>query len=59
MIVVSLGSAHVSAPGLGESSEDAGTVKILSLYHIVKIEPLAPAAAPQAPGNGSTPPGSP
>jgi hypothetical protein len=44
MLLATLGAAHISAPSPGGTSNDYGSVRIVSLVHIVKIEYLPPAS---------------
>ena len=42
MILATLGEAHIAAPTPGGPLNDGGSVRIVSLVHIVKIEYLPP-----------------
>lgn len=53
MIVATLGSVHISVPAPGTPPEAAERVKIVSLYHIQKIEFL-PSPHSQPPGLNGT-----
>jgi hypothetical protein len=42
MILATLGTVHIAAPAPGLSPSDGGSVRIVSLVHIVKTEYLPP-----------------
>lgn len=44
MILATLGAAHIAAPSPGSPANDYGSVRIVSLVHIVKIEYLPPSS---------------
>jgi hypothetical protein len=53
MLLATLGAAHIAAPGPGDPPDLAGSVRIVSLVHIVKIEylpPPSPVASNGVPG---------
>jgi len=53
LILATLGSVHIAAPSPDSTPEDPGSVRIVSLYHIQKIEFLPATPAAQAGANGS------
>lgn len=50
MIMPTLGAMHISAPAPGVPVDVGGSIRIVSLDHIAKIEHLPPAAAPTTNG---------
>jgi len=54
MILATLGSVHIATPSPEDPAADMGSVRILSLVHIQKIEFL-PAGNPQSPGANGAP----
>ena len=44
MLLATLGAVHIAAPTQGGQPNDGGSVRIVSLVHIVKIEYLPPSA---------------
>jgi hypothetical protein len=53
MLLATLGAVHIAAPTPGGPPNDGGSVRIVSLVHIVKIEYLPPVS----PVNSNGPPG--
>ncbi len=53
LIVATTGAAHIAYPSPETRPDNPDQVRIVSLYHIQKIEPLpAPAAPPGSNGSG-------
>ena len=40
LILATLGAVHIAAPAPGQSPDGLGSARIVSLVHIMKIEPL-------------------
>lgn len=54
MIMATLGTVHIAAPGPGDPPDNPGSSRILSLVHIQKVEYLNPASSvSKPPTNGS------
>ena len=54
LILATLGAAHIAAPDPAGPADQPGSVRIVSLVHIVKIEFL-PGAATSQPGTNGPP----
>lgn len=54
LIVATLGSVHIAAPSPESTVDDPGSVRIVSLYHLLKIEYLPP-TIPKPGSNGVSP----
>ena len=46
LILATLGTAHIAAPSPGQPPDDLGSVRIVSLVHVMKIEFIQPFAQP-------------
>lgn len=50
LILATLGAVHIAAPSPNQPENDPGSVRIVSLVHIMKIEFIPPVVAPNSNG---------